>query len=124
MFNKKDLQIRRGDIYYADLNPMRGSEQGGIRPVVVIQNNCGNFHSPTIIVVSTTTKLDKPSLPTHILIRKSNYDGLEKDSIVMMEQIRTIDRTRLVGYIGHLNGNTIQSMDRALAVSVGLSQVR
>jgi len=121
MISRKDKQIQRGDIYYANLNPVYGSEQGGIRPVVVIQNNCGNFYSPTVIVAATTAKLNKPALPTHILIRKSIYNNLKKDSIIMLEQIRTIDRSRLSDYIGHLSDSTMRSMDRALAVSVGLA---
>ena len=96
---KKDWAYRRGDIYYADLNPVCGSEQGGMRPVVVIQNNTGNKYAPTLIVAMVTTKVgNKPCLPTHYLIR--NNDALAEPSIVLLEQIRTIDKKRIKSYLG------------------------
>ena len=112
--------ILRGELYYADLNPVIGSEQGGIRPIIVIQNNVGNRHSPTIIVAAITSKsLTKTPLPTHHLLR--NASGLEQESIVLLEQIRTIDKQRLKDYVGELDRFDMQQVDRALAVSVGLA---
>lgn len=111
--------ILRGNMYYADLNPVIGSEQGGIRPVLCIQNDIGNRHSPTIIVAAITSKsATKAPLPTHHLL--SNASGLEQESIVLMEQIRTIDKRRLKEYIGALSPEDIRGVDYALAVSIGL----
>lgn len=111
--------ILRGHMYYADLNPVIGSEQGGIRPVLCIQNDIGNRHSPTIIVAAITSKsTTKTSLPTHHLLR--NTSGLEQESIVLLEQIRTIDKRRLKDFVGFLNQNDMQAINTALAVSVGL----
>lgn len=111
--------ILRGHMYYADLNPVIGSEQGGIRPVLCLQNDIGNRHSPTIIVAAITSKsATKAHLPTHHLLRNSN--GLEQESIVLLEQIRTIDKRRLKDYVGFLDLNDMQAVDTALAVSVGL----
>lgn len=113
--------ITRGDMYYANLAPAVGSEQSGFRPVVVIQNNFGNKYSPTIVVAAITSRSsDKINLPTHI--RLSPDYGLEKNSIVLLEQIRTIDRKRLSKYIGTLNDNTIAQINYALLVSVGLDK--
>ena len=120
MTNRKEIRIRRGDIYYADLSPVRGSEQGGVRPVVVIQNDCGNFYSPTIIAAATTSRLCKTELSTHISIRKNKANGFTMDTVVLTEQIRTIDRSRLSNYIGRLNDNELQQINAALALSVGL----
>ena len=109
----------RGDMYYADLGKGVGSEQEGYRPVVIIQNNVGNRHSPTVIIASITSKRDaKAKLPTHYLI--GNEDGLELPSIVLLEQLRTIDKRRLNSFIGHLSEKHIQGINHALAVSVGL----
>lgn len=109
----------RGDMYYADLGKGVGSEQEGYRPVVIIQNNVGNRHSPTVIIASITSKRDaKAKLPTHYLIEAE--DGLELPSIVLLEQLRTIDKRRLSSFIGHLSEKHIQGINHALAVSVGL----
>jgi len=110
--------ILRGDLYYADLNPVVGSEQGGIRPVLIIQNDIGNKHSPTIIVAAITSKAMKTTLPTHCLLNAQN--GLDRDSVALLEQIRTIDKRRLKDYVGALDQDDMRSVDRALAVSVGL----
>ena len=113
--------ITRGDMYYANLTPVVGSEQDGYRPVVVIQNDFGNKYSPTIVVAAITSRsIKKVNLPTHI--RLSPEYGLEKNSVVLLEQIRTIDRKRLGGYIGMLNENAISQIDHALLVSVGLNK--
>lgn len=120
-FNKvKSQDVMRGDVYYADLSPVIGSEQGGIRPVLVIQNDLGNKHSPTVIVAAVTSKSTKTVLPTHVEISKNQY-GLKHDSTVLMEQIRTIDRKRLKEYIGHLNGQQMALIELAMATSLGLS---
>ena len=109
----------RGDIYYADLQKGVGSEQEGYRPVVIIQNNVGNKYSPTVIVAAITSKADmKPHLPTHYYL--NGEDGLEIPSIILLEQLRTIDKSRLDGYIGHLSEEHIAGMDHALAVSIDL----
>ena len=109
----------RGDMYYADLGKGIGSEQEGYRPVVIIQNNVGNKHSPTVIIASITSKRDaKAKLPTHYLIGAE--DGLEMPSLVLLEQLRTIDKRRLSSFIGHLSEKHIQGINHALAVSVGL----
>jgi len=121
MFKRKEKRIRRGDVYYVNLDPVQGSEQGGIRPVVVIQNDRGNRHSPTVIVAATTGQLNKPSLPTHILLRENSDIRLTKDTIVLLEQIRTIDRARLENYIGRLDNEAMQWLNAALSVSVGLN---
>ena len=113
-------KIKRGDIYYADLNPVVGSEQGDYRPILVVQNNTGNLHSPTIVVAPITRKLRRNPLPTHVLIPKSC--GLDKDSLVLTEQIRTIDRSRLAGFIGRIDDKMQSVIDKALAVSVGLGE--
>jgi mRNA interferase MazF len=117
VMSKNKRYIRRGDIYYANLTPVRGSEQGGVRPVVVIQNNIGNRHSPTLIVAVITSK-EKPKLPTHVAIM-DNCRFL-RQSIVLLEQIRTIDKCRLGQYVASLNGAAMDKIDSALGVSVGL----
>ena len=113
------MVIKRGDIFYADLRPVVGSEQGGIRPVLIIQNDVGNRHSPTVICAAITSKMNKAKLPTHIEIDASAY-GIEKDSVILLEQLRTIDKKRLETYIGRLEEKHIRRIDHALAVSVGL----
>ena len=113
-----DFQIRRGDVYYADLNPTVGSEQGARRPVVIVQNNKGNKHSPTVIIVPVTGKVNKTPLSTHVFISKSC--GLGKDSWILTEQIRAIDRSRLDGYIGYFDKNIMSQIDNALSISIGL----
>jgi mRNA interferase MazF len=112
--------ILRGDLYYADLNPVVGSEQGGVRPVLVIQNDIGNRHSPTTIIAAITSKLNRNILPTHCALQEKA--GLDRDSIVLLEQIRTIDKRRLREYVGALRYDDMRGVDRALAISVGLAK--
>jgi len=114
--------IRRGDMFYANLNPTIGSEQGDVRPVLVVQNNAGNAHSPTVVVVPITRNLNKKALPTHVILPQSS--GLESDSLALVEQIRTIDRSRLAGYIGYISGNVQAEIDKALLVCVGIESRR
>lgn len=116
------MQIKKGDVYYADLTPVIGCEQGGVRPVVVIQNNIGNRYSPTVIVAAVTSRIGKHQLPTHIKL-ESGFPGLHRDSMILLEQVRTIDRSRLREYIGRLGEMTMQSVDQAIAVSFGLEAV-
>lgn len=110
--------IRRGDLFYADLNPVVGSEQGGIRPVLVIQNNVGNHFSPTVVAAAITSRKAKNSLPTHILLE--NVPGLAPTSLLLLEQLRTIDRKRLRGYIGRISKEKMLEVDAALAISIGI----
>ena len=118
----KRRKVKRGDIFYAYLNPVVGSEQGDCRPVLIVQNDVGNEHSPTVIVTPLTRNLRKNPLPTHVLLSKSC--GLDTDSLVLAEQIRTIDRSRLSNYIGHIDKETQNSVDTALAVCIGLEKKR
>lgn len=115
------INIKRGDIYYADLSPVIGSEQGGIRPVLIIQNDVGNKYSPTVIAAAITSKLNKSRLPTHIEVDAREY-GLAKDSIILLEQIRTLDKQRLKERMGHLNENKMTDVNKALFVSFGLEE--
>jgi mRNA interferase MazF len=117
----KNKPIKRGDIYYARLNPVVGSEQGETRPILVVQNDIGNKHSPTIIVIPLTCKLNKPQMPTHVFIPQGN--GPNENSIALAEQIRTIDRSRLDNFIGRINGDLQAEIDMALAVGIGLCQL-
>ena len=110
--------IRRGDLFYADLNPVVGSEQGGIRPVLVIQNDVGNHFSPTVVAAAITSRKAKNSLPTHILLE--NVPGLAPTSLLLLEQLRTIDRKRLRGYIGRISKEKMLEGDAALAISIGI----
>ena len=110
--------IKRGEIYYADLSPVVGSEQGGIRPVIILQNDTGNCYSPTTIVVAVTSKTTKNYLPTHIRVHSST---LRKNSVAMLEQIRTIDKQRILGYIGQIDDRTMQNINRAINVSLGFN---
>ena len=110
--------INRGDLYYADLNPVVGSEQGGIRPVLIIQNNTGNKHSPTVIIAAITSKAMKATLPTHCVL--SAHAGLDRDSVVLLEQIRTVDKRRLKDHVGTLGQDDMSAVNKALAISVGL----
>jgi mRNA interferase MazF len=110
--------IKRGEIYYADLNPVIGSEQGGIRPIVVLQNDVGNKYSPTVIAAATTSKLDKARLPTHIALPKDTA-SLPKNSVVLLEQIRTIDKSRIKEKIGELPVEFMQQINDALLISLG-----
>jgi mRNA interferase MazF len=112
--------ILRGDLFYASLNPVVGSEQGGVRPVLIIQNDIGNKHSPTVIVAAITSRAMKATLPTHHIL--SERSGLEHDSIVLLEQIRTIDKRRLQDYLGALGGEDMRGVDRALGISVGIRE--
>lgn len=111
--------IKRGDIYYADLSPVVGSEQGGVRPVLIIQNDVGNKYSPTVIAAAITSRMEKTKLPTHIDITSADA-GLAKDSVVLAEQIRTLDKKRLRERIGHLDNIIMNNVDTALSVSFGL----
>ena len=113
------MQIKRGDIFYADLSPVVGSEQGGVRPVLIIQNDVGNRHSPTIICAAITSKMNKAKLPTHIEIDAARYQ-LVKNSVVLLEQIRTIDKQRLKEYICHVDKNLMCKIDEALRISLEL----
>lgn len=116
------MEIRRGDIFYADLSPVIGSEQGGTRPVLVIQNDIGNKYSPTVIVSPITSQIDKARLPIHVELKANRY-GLEKDSVVLLEQIRTIDKKRLMEKIAHLDGEIMARVDEALMISLGLREI-
>lgn len=112
--------VKRGDIFYADLSPVVGSEQGGIRPVLVVQNDVGNKYSPTIIIAAITSQINKAKLPTHVEVLGADY-GLSKDSVVLMEQVRTIDKRRLKERIGHLDQPLMERIDEALRISLGLA---
>lgn len=113
--------IKRGELYYADLSPVIGSEQGGIRPVLVVQNDIGNKYSPTIIAAAVTSKINKAKLPTHIELSAIDF-GLQRDSVVLLEQIRTIDKRRLKERIGSLPENTMLMVDNALLISLGFNK--
>lgn len=113
------MNIKRGDIYYADLSPVVGSEQGGLRPVLIVQNDVGNKYSPTVIAAAITSKMSKAKLPTHIDVSASQV-GLLKDSVILLEQIRTIDKVRLKEKMGHLDESTMSGVNDALFVSFGL----
>lgn len=112
--------MKRGDVFYADLRPVIGSEQGGIRPVLIIQNDIGNKHSPTVICAAITSKMNKAKLPTHIELSASLYN-MDKDSVVLLEQLRTIDKKRLKDKICHLDGEIMQKVNRALEISLELN---
>lgn len=111
--------IKRGELYYADLSPVVGSEQGGVRPVLVIQNDVGNKFSPTVIVAAITSQMNKSKLPTHLELNANAY-GLSKNSVVLLEQLRTIDKRRLKERVGCLDNNFMGRIDKALQVSLGL----
>lgn len=113
------MVIKRGDIYYADLSPVVGSEQGGVRPVLIIQNDIGNKYSPTVIATAITSQINKAKMPTHIELDANEY-GLSKDSVVLAEQIRTIDKRRLKEKIGHLDDELMVRVNEALEISFGL----
>ena len=114
-----DTNVRRGDIFYADLSPVVGSEQGGTRPVLIIQNDMGNRHSPTVIAAAITSQTGKARLPTHISLSGRSV-GLSKDSIVLLEQVRTIDKRRLREHMGHVDDALMNQVDNAIAVSFGM----
>ena len=113
------MLIRRGDIYYADLRPVVGSEQGGVRPVLIIQNDVGNRHSPTVICAAITSRMNKAKLPTHIELNSARYH-MVKDSVILLEQLRTIDKTRLKDRICHLDSDIMKKVGRALQISLDL----
>ncbi|MBC8536166.1 type II toxin-antitoxin system PemK/MazF family toxin [Feifania hominis] len=114
------MNIKRGDIYYADLSPVVGSEQGGVRPVLIVQNDVGNKFSPTVIAAAITSQVNKAKLPTHIEIGGQSY-GLQRDSVVLLEQVRTIDKKRLKEKMGHLDEDSMQRIDGAISISFGLN---
>lgn len=117
------INVRRGDIYYADLSPVVGSEQGGMRPVLIVQNDTGNKHSPTVIAAAITSQINKARLPTHIELSAKSY-GLTKDSVILLEQIRTIDKRRLKEHMGRLDDSLMSRVDNAIAVSFGLNETQ
>lgn len=117
---KGKMTIKRGEIYYADLSPVVGSEQGGIRPVLIVQNDTGNRYSPTVIAAAITSQQEKAKLPTHISVKTSD-SGLLKNSIILLEQVRTIDKTRLKEKMGDLDKESMDMVNKALSVSFGLS---
>lgn len=115
--------MKRGDIFFADLSPVVGSEQGGNRPVLIIQNDVGNHYSPTVIVAAITSRIQKPKMPTHVGLH-SGSDGLERDSVILLEQIRTIDKQRLKDKIAALSASKMAEVDSALAISVGIKPIQ
>ncbi len=117
------MMIRRGELYYADLSPVIGSEQGGVRPVLVVQNDVGNKYSPTIIAAAITSKMTKAKLPTHIELDAENF-GLQRDSVVLLEQIRTLDKRRLKERIGQLSSSTMDRVNEALLISLGFAEAK
>ncbi len=116
------MVIKRGDIFYADLSPVVGSEQGGIRPVLIVQNDVGNKYSPTVIAAAITSQINKAKLPTHIEISAQEY-GLPKDSVILLEQIRTIDKRRLREKVAHLDDELMEKVNEALIISFGLTDI-
>jgi mRNA interferase MazF len=114
------MNVKRGELYYADLSPVVGSEQGGTRPVLVVQNDVGNKYWPTVIAAAVTSKINKAKLPTHIELGGKSF-GLARDSVVLLEQVRTIDKTRLKEKMGRLDENLMHRVDDAIAVSFGLA---
>lgn len=113
------MEVRRGDIFYADLSPVVGSEQGGMRPVLIVQNNIGNHYSPTVIVAAITARISKPKMPTHVGV-PAKGNGIGKDSVILLEQIRTIDKQRLRDRVTHSDDAVMNRVNRALGISVGL----
>ena len=116
------MVIKRGDMFYADLSPVVGSEQGGVRPVLIVQNDIGNKFSPTVIVSAITSQINKAKLPTHVEINAQEY-GIQKDSVILLEQIRTIDKKRLREKIGHLDDKLMEQVNDALGISFGLVDI-
>ncbi len=114
--------IRRGDVFYADLSPVIGSEQGGCRPVLVVQNDIGNRYSPTVIVSAITSQIDKAKLPTHVEL-PSDASGLEKNSVILLEQVRTVDKRRIKEKVSHMDDEFMAMVDVALAISLGLREI-
>lgn len=121
--NFVDTSVKRGDIYYADLSPVVGSEQGGVRPVLIVQNDTGNRYSPTVIAAAITSQTGKARLPTHIELEAQRY-GLSRDSVVLLEQIRTLDKRRLREKMGRVDRELMDKVDAAIAVSFGLHSDR
>ena len=122
------VTVKRGDIYYADLSPVVGSEQGGYRPVLIVQNDVGNKYSPTVIAAAITSRMDKTRLPTHIDVCRNDTDdsntyGLAKDSVILLEQIRTLDKRRLREKMGHLDDRMMKQVNEAITISFGLTQM-
>lgn len=113
------MDIKRGDIVLADLSPVVGSEQGGLRPVLIVQNDIGNKYSPTVIVAAITAQIDKSKLPTHVEVKKGKF-GLTRNSVILLEQIRTIDKKRVSQMLGHVDARIMKAVDEALIVSFGL----
>ncbi|MBO4992613.1 MAG: type II toxin-antitoxin system PemK/MazF family toxin [Firmicutes bacterium] len=113
------MVVKKGDIFFADLSPVIGSEQGGVRPVVVIQNDVGNKYSPTVIVAAITSQINKAKLPTHVEIRAGEH-GLNKDSVVLLEQLRTVDKRRLKERIGRMDADAMEKVNEALVISLGI----
>lgn len=113
------MVVKRGDIYYADLRPVVGSEQGGVRPVLIIQNDMGNRYSPTVICAAITSKMNKANLPTHIALNSADY-GIVKDSVILLEQVRTIDKSRLREKVCHLDESVMRRINQGLEVSLAL----
>ena len=117
------MTIKRGDIYYADLSPVVGSEQGGVRPVLIVQNDVGNRYSPTVIAAAITSQHDKANLPTHISLAARSC-GLTRDSVILLEQVRTLDKRRLRERMGRVDGELMERIDAAIAVSFGLGNTQ
>lgn len=115
----ENLAIKRGDVFFADLSPVVGSEQGGVRPVLIIQNDIGNRFSPTVIIAAITAQIEKAKLPTHVEVDAKRYN-FERDSVILLEQIRTIDKSRLTDRITHLDEALMEKVDEALEISMGL----
>jgi len=113
------VEVKRGDVFYADLSPVVGSEQGGFRPVLIVQNDIGNKYSPTVIIAAITSKISKAKLPTHVELNSEN-NGLDKNSVILLEQVRTIDKKRLKNKITHLNEETMKKVNESLNISLGL----
>ena len=114
------MEINRGDIFYADLSPVVGSEQGGVRPVLIVQNDVGNKYSPTVIIAAITSQLTKAKLPTHIELTKEKYN-LAKDSVVLLEQLRTLDKRRLTTRVSSVDNLTMKQIDIAMMISLGIT---
>jgi len=114
------LIIKRGDIFYADLSPVVGSEQGGVRPVLIVQNDVGNKYSPTVVIAAITSQIDKARLPTHVELTADDT-GLERNSVILLEQVRTIDKQRLTHKIAHLDNEAMERVNAALGISLGLT---
>lgn len=118
-----DTIVRRGDIFYADLSPVVGSEQGGVRPVLIVQNDTGNRHSPTVIAAAITSQTGKANMPTHISVA-ATQSGLPRDSVILLEQVRTLDKRRLRERMGRVDRTVMEQVDTAIAVSLGLPHSR